>query len=300
MGAQGGRSSRSFIENVLGGGQSTRSGLYHAFSTIPVTPRPNPPAATTASQIREAEERFQKRLTKIREILPIKLGRSVPDDGDLMLGDARRLKLAVLFVDICKFSEIPSVEDSEQDEVLARLNLFMAEMLWIVRKHGGEFEKNTGDGLMAYFKNGSEHESTRCAVDAAVTMHCYNDQVISPQFTQFGIPKIRFRVGIETGTVTVANVGIAGGTHRSLVAIGITANVACKLMSLMPDGGIVIGNYARSLLPQEWQKETSFIGPLPGYVLRRDSTTPFPAWELKYRVPSSSLALNLVPMFGQR
>jgi class 3 adenylate cyclase len=238
-------------------------------------------------------------LTKLRDILPIKAGRVVPDDDDLMIGDARRLRLAVLFLDICGFSRIPNEEEGEQDEVLRLLNLFMAEMLQVVKMHGGDFEKNTGDGLMAYFKQGSEVECAQGAVDAAVTMHCYNDQVLSPRLKSIGLPEIKFRVGIEAGLVTVANVGVRG-PHHSIVAIGTTPNVACKLMSLVQNGGIVLGHYTRCLLPYDWQEKTASIGPLPGYVIK-GTATPYPAWELKYRAPyMPNWALGLSGTLGRR
>jgi class 3 adenylate cyclase len=221
----------------------------------------------------------------------------VPADDDLPIGDARRLRLAVLFLDVCGFSQIPSFDDNDQDQVLKVLNLFMAEMLQVVRAHGGDFEKNTGDGLMAYFKDGSEAQCTQRAVDAAVTMHCYNDQVISPRLKRLGLPEIKFRVGIETGLVTVANVGVRGD-HHSLVAIGNVPNIACKLMNLIRDGGIVVGNYTRNLLSEDWRKEINSVGPLPGYVIH-GTTTPYPAWELKYRAPSATnWASGLAGMLG--
>jgi len=256
-----------------------------AGASIPISPSPARPAATTQSRIQQAEDRFQKRLDKLREILPIKTGRVVPDDDDLMIGDARRLTLAILFLDICKFSQIPNDQSDQQDNVLKLLNLFMAEMLQVVKMHGGEFEKNTGDGLMAYFKGSSEAEGIMKAVDAAVTMHCYNDQVMSPRFREIGLPEIKFRVGIDSGLVTIANVGVHGGNHRSLVAIGTIPNVACKLMTVIPDGGIVIGHHIRNLLSEDWKKETISVGPLAGFVIKGTST-PYPAWELRYRVPN--------------
>jgi class 3 adenylate cyclase len=202
-----------------------------------------------------------------------------------------------LFLDICKFSQIPNYEPGEQDNVLKVLNLFMAEMLQVVKMHNGEFEKNTGDGLMAYFADASEAEAAKRALDAAITMHCYNDQVISPRLEAMGLQKVKFRVGIEQGTVTVANVGIHGGSHRSLVAIGSTANVACKLMALIQDGGIVIGNRTKSLLPQSWQAHTTSIGPLPAYVIR-GTETPYPAWEVTYRVPDTGWAAAVTGLGG--
>jgi adenylate cyclase len=289
----------SVLGGLSGSRPTQRSGLYDAFwgAPIPITSRPEQPAATTSSRIQQAEERFEKRLARLRDILPVRTGRVVPDDDDLMIGDARRLKLAVLFLDICKFSQISNEDPDQQDQVLKLLNLFMAEMLQIVKMHGGEFEKNTGDGLMAYFNEASEPQSAMRAVDAAVTMHCYNDQVISPRLQRIGLPKIRFRVGIETGLVTIANVGVHGGSHRSLVAIGTTPNIACKLMTLIDNGGIVIGNRTRDFLSEDWKKETTSLGSLPGFVLK-GTNNPYPAWELNYRVPvltNWALALSGMP-----
>jgi len=273
----------------LGGNVQPRmSGLASlAGMSIPITPTPDQPAYTTYSRIQQAGERFDKRLARLQEILPIKSGRVVPDDGDLLIGDARRLKLAVLFLDICKFSRLPNEEPHEQDNVLKLLNLFMAEMLQVVKMHGGEFEKNTGDGLMAYFNMGSEEESTKSAIDAALTMHCYNDQVVSPRLKANGLPEVKFRVGIEAGQVTIANVGVHGGDHRSHVAIGSPSNIACKLMSLIPGGGIVMGGHTQALLSSDWKRETTSLGTLPGFVYK-GTQTPYPAWELKYRVPDTS------------
>jgi class 3 adenylate cyclase len=117
-------------------------------------------------------------------------------------------------------------------------------------------------------------------------MHHYNDHVISPRLEKLGLPRVKFRVAIDTGSVIVANVGIKGGErdHRSLVAIGTTANIACKLMALLPDGGIVLGNSARHHLTPDWRAETTPHGTLPGYV-SKGTSTPYPAWLVKYRAP---------------
>lgn len=257
------------------------------------------PPATRLTRIQEAEDRFDKRLKRLTDILPIRNGRVVPEDDDLLIGDARRLTLAVLFLDICGFSLLANEDPSQQDTVLKIVNLFMAEMLQVVKIHEGDFEKNTGDGLMAYFKCSSEVESTQHAVEAAVTMHCYNDQVISPRFKEMGLPEIKFRVGIEVGSVTIAKVGIHGGSHRSMVAIGTPANIACKLMTLIPNGGIVVGDYIRGRLSESWKQQTSFLGPLPNFVLK-GRQNPYPAWELKYRAPKNlpSWALGLGGILG--
>jgi class 3 adenylate cyclase len=90
-------------------------------------------------------------------------------------------------------------------------------------------------------------------------------------------------VGIDSGPVIIGNVGIRG-KHRSHVAIGNTANVACKAMFLLPQGGIVLGNRARNNLSTAWQNETVNLGQISSYFIQGTSL-PYTGWELKYRVP---------------
>src|SRR5450631_1860661 len=80
-------------------------------------------------------------------------GRVVPGDDDLAIGEGRRLDLAVMFLDISGFSRRWSVTPGQQDMMLRTLNLFFTEMIKIAEDYGGTVEKNTGDGLMAYFES---------------------------------------------------------------------------------------------------------------------------------------------------
>ena len=87
-------------------------------------------------------------------------GRVIPEEDQLAIGEGKHFpELAVLFLDICGFSNLPNWTTEEQKTILKTLNLFMGEMLAIVRDFGGIFEKNTGDGLMAYFGEGSRSVS---------------------------------------------------------------------------------------------------------------------------------------------
>lgn len=276
---------------------SNLSVLYSAMMSAQTESAPPPrpefkqPPKTSSLELAKSVERFEKRAAELDKESPIKTGRAIPGHDDLKIGSGRQLTLAILFLDICKFSQIASGNLTEQSQVLKLLNFFVAEMLYVVREHGGEFEKNTGDGIMAYFAGSDEEDAAQRAVHAAVTMHCYYDQAVSPRLTRKGIPTVKFRVGIDIGEVTLANVGIAGGDHRSVVAIGTAANVACKLMTLIPEGGIAIGNAALHYLPL-WRSSVRPLGGLSGFVMS-GSTTPYPAWEVTYRVPSQQ---NTIPL----
>jgi class 3 adenylate cyclase len=238
------------------------------------------------------KQRIIERLLKRRNVLDERInavvqGRTVPDLDDVSIGSGSQCPLAILFLDICGFSTLPNWFPQEQKRVLALMNLFMAEMISIVREFEGHFEKNTGDGLMAYFGEGAKSDADRVkpAVEAATVMHYFNDNVLGPYLESTKIPKLRFRVGIDVGPVTLARIGVksADSDYNSMVAIGTTANVACKLMNLIPDGGICVGEHAYRSLPNDWamrctrsDRPTIFV-----YVATQQ---PYPGWVLDYRL----------------
>lgn len=248
---------------------------------------PTAPSKLTYGYRRNVTERLAKRINVLADrIGNVGEGRVVSSPDEITIGSGRQLELSILFLDICGFSTLANWSFDEHKRVLALMNIFMAEMLSIVRDFGGTFEKNTGDGLMAYFGEGciSNDDRVKPAVEAAVTMHYVNDEYLTPQLTALGLPPVTFRIGTDVGPITLAKVGVSGGTHNSLVAIGTPANVACKLMNLIPAGGICIGDFARRHLPNNWPGRCTKLQAQTGFIYRQDNT-PYPAWTLDYRIP---------------
>ena len=198
-------------------------------------------------------------------------GKVVPEAPDLTIGTGRRLKMAIMFLDICDFSSRPSEFKDEQEQLLAILNLFFTEMIRIIGDYGGTVEKNTGDGLMAYFDDGGSNppeNGTHRAVSCALTMMAANEYLINPILQRTGIKEINFRVCIDYGTVTIARLG-AAKRFNAIVAIGTTANVASKMLSAAKAGDILIGSSAKGELPQLWQQNWTEIHTIDtGWVYR--------------------------------
>jgi adenylate cyclase len=92
---------------------------------------------------------------KIAAAPALQSGRVVPEDDDLAIGQGKRLAMAILFLYISGFSKRRSESKEEQGMILKILNLFFTEMIRIAEEYGGTVEKNTGDGLMAYFEDES-------------------------------------------------------------------------------------------------------------------------------------------------
>jgi adenylate cyclase len=246
------------------------------------------PSKWTQNFKQRVEERLEKRLHLLEERLDaVVKGRVVPDVDDLSIGTGTQHQLAVLFLDICDFSQLPNWLADDQKKVLALMNLFMSEMISMVRDFDGHFEKNTGDGLMAYFGEGAKSDAERVkpAAEAAAAMHYFNDNILGPLLDSYGIARLKFRIGIDVGPVTLARVGVksADSNYSSLVAIGTTANLSCKLMELIPNGGICIGEYAFKNLPNNWSSRCIKCQSSTGYVYVA-TQQPYPAWILDYRL----------------
>jgi class 3 adenylate cyclase len=201
-------------------------------------------------------------------------GRVVPGDEDLAIGEGRRLNVAVLFLDISGFSNRPSETVQEQDQLLRILNLFFSEMIKIAEDYGGTVEKNTGDGLLAYYENGggtSPEGAVKRAVASALTMFAANYYLIRPILLSTPAPEIVFRVSIDYGPITVARLGAARRFNAN-VAIGATANFASKMLALAAPGEIVLGETAKDQLPLFWQVRFAELATLDtGWTFRSDN-----------------------------
>lgn len=191
-------------------------------------------------------------------------GRVLPGEDDLVFGTGRRVKAAVLFLDICGYSSRHSETHWEQDMLLRALTLFFGEMVRLVEEYGGAVEKNTGDGLMAYFEDGGGTPAApgvRRALSAALTMFHVTDGAINIVLRNSSLEPFRFRVGLEYGWITVAKLG-AARRFGSLAAVGTTANMASKMLACGGPGDLILGQAAKVELPPGLQ--TDYCTPLTG------------------------------------
>ncbi|MGV8948746.1 MAG: adenylate/guanylate cyclase domain-containing protein [Candidatus Paracaedibacter sp.] len=184
------------------------------------------------------------------------LGRTIPSEGSLALGTGKRIKIAVMFLDISQFSSLMMEEEIDQRNILDSLNLFFTEMIRIAEDYSGIVEKNTGDGLMVYFADEGPLglltvSGAKKAVACALTMFSTHKSFISSMLSKLGTPSFDFRICIDYGWVTIANIG-AARRFGAFVAIGLTANRASKMLTLAKPNEILIGENVRSLLPQPW------------------------------------------------
>jgi len=170
--------------------------------------------------IEDHAELVDERLEDIPE------GEKMPDPEDMRIHDAKEFRLGIVFLDINDFTEYTS--DNPDKDVLFMLNMFIPKAMKLVREMDGAFEKNTGDGLLAYF--GAEEDDETIAETvlfyyAMVQLLLHSG--VNPILKDYNIEPISISAGAALGETYISRIGIHSLSRRT--AVSTTANVAAKL-----------------------------------------------------------------------
>jgi adenylate cyclase len=151
-------------------------------------------------------------------------------------------EVSVLFADLAGFTSFS--EGREPREVSEMLNAYFEVAIPpIVRQHGGEIDRLIGDAIMATWgTRGDQPDHAERAVNAAAALQMETARLAAahPDWP-------RFRAAVNTGEALVGVVGAESG--RSYTVIGDTVNVAARLESRAPTGGVVVGGGTLRAVP---------------------------------------------------
>ena len=151
-------------------------------------------------------------------------------------------EISVLFADLQGFTAFS--ESHQPDEVTRMLNEYFAVAVPAVKTpYGGEIDRIIGDALMVTFnKRGDQPDHAQRAAGAGLALQR------ATSFLAKGHPDWpQFRVGINSGQVSVSLLGASGG--RTHTIIGDTVNIASRIEGQAPAGGVAIGPDTKALLP---------------------------------------------------
>jgi class 3 adenylate cyclase len=175
-------------------------------------------------------------------------------------------EVSVLFADLCAFTSF--AETHTPGEVQAMLNTYFEATLPAMTAHGARLDRFLGDAVMVTFNVAAEQpDHARRAARAAIAFQHAALGVVAnhPDWP-------RFRVGVNSGEAAVGVVGSAG--DRGYTVLGDTVNVASRLESLAPEGGVAIGHSTlRNLVGAR-------VSPL-GAVTVKGRAEPVEAWSLE-------------------
>ena len=107
-------------------GQSFQNSLASLLAVLKI---PQVPTKWTKRYLQEMINRSDRRIEVLSDrIEGVTLGRVMPDRDQVTIGSGKHFRLSILFLDICSFSARPNWTIDEQRNMLAMMNLFMAEM----------------------------------------------------------------------------------------------------------------------------------------------------------------------------
>lgn len=146
----------------------------------------------------------------------------------------RLRQVSILFVDIAESTAM--LQRLGAEDALALVNGALETFARIVRQHGGEVLRFTGDGLKAAFGTRARREDdARQAVRAGLRLIEAAGQHGRQVARTLRIERFGVRVGIHTGTVL-----LGGGAEADRTAMGHAVHVAARMEQSAPAGRLRI------------------------------------------------------------
>lgn len=169
---------------------------------------------------------------------PPSVVKKVMGDSSVISTSGKKKEITILFSDIKDFTRLSS--DMNPDHIQGILNEYFEAMTHIVFKYEGTLDKFIGDGLMVFFGDPEDQpdHALRC-VQAALEMQEKTKAMSEKWYQERGCP-IAIRIGINTGIAVVGNMGSA--KRLSYTALGSSVNLAQRLESAAPVGGILVSH----------------------------------------------------------
>ncbi|MBE0411267.1 MAG: adenylate/guanylate cyclase domain-containing protein [Anaerolineales bacterium] len=176
-------------------------------------------------------------------------------------------KLAtILYADVVASTNLS--QHLEPDEVLDIMDHALKRLAEPGEAHGGHVTRFQGDGFKAVFGLPLAHENDpEQAVRAGLEILEVAQEIAQEWQKQLGIPNFQVRVGINTGMVAAG-----GETEAEDTVMGRAVNLAARLESAAPPGGLLISHHTyRHVFNVESQdpiQAKGFDRPVEVYLIR--------------------------------
>ena len=126
----------------------------------------------------------------------------------------------------------------EPEDTVTLLNEYFSEMTALIFKYGGTIDKFIGDGILIFFGDPINYENNaERAIRMAIDMRKIT-QELRKHWLEYGSSNIDICSGINTGYVTVGNVG--SEAQMNYTVIGHQVNIAHRLQLEAKAGQILI------------------------------------------------------------
>lgn len=151
----------------------------------------------------------------------------------LKLGGEEK-RMSIMLCDIKNFTGISEKTKSNPEELTTMINKILTPLTDIILSHNGTIDKYIGDCIMAFWNapidvEQHEQKAAQAAYDMQKAMPSIN-QSIKDTLETYGLSEIGIRVGINSGTCIVGNIG--SNQRFDYSVLGDTVNLAARLESL--------------------------------------------------------------------
>jgi adenylate cyclase len=148
----------------------------------------------------------------------------------------KRIDGSVMFADIVGFTQI--AEDIRPEETVSILNKYFSLITRACELNHGMVDKYLGDGIMLVFGAPQPDENHRFhAIRCALLVQRLVEHE-NLQREKLGLFPVKFRIGINSGTMLAGNMG--SRERMEYTVVGDTVNLASRLCSISNSGQIVI------------------------------------------------------------
>ncbi len=164
--------------------------------------------------------------------------------------EGRKAELTVLFSDIRGFTTIS--EGLQPDQLATLMNLYLGAMTEVIRKRRGTLDKYIGDAIMAFWGAPvGDAEHARNAVITALEMQ-QALHGLNPELLAKGWPELKIGVGVNTGTMTVGDMG--SPVRKAYTVMGDAVNLGSRLEGITKQYGvgIIVGDATRDLTRKDF------------------------------------------------
>lgn len=184
-----------------------------------------------------AEARTKRQFTELfGQYVPPELVEEMAKSPESYDMQGRNAELTVLFSDVRSFTTIS--EGMEPQALTAMMNEYLGAMTEIVRDHKGTLDKYIGDAIMAFW--GAPVSNQNHATDAVITAMLMQEclQGLAEPFKAKGWPVLQIGVGLNTGVMTVGDMG--SDVRRAYTVMGDAVNAGARLEGLTKEYGVGI------------------------------------------------------------
>lgn len=170
-------------------------------------------------------------------------------------GESR--EMTVLFSDVRGFTTISEGLDPKQLTKL--MNEFLTPMTHVIHHSRGTIDKYMGDAIMAFWGAPlADQNHARHALQAAIDMIAALGK-LQQEFAAKGWPPINIGVGLNSGLMTVGNMG--SEFRMAYTVMGDAVNLGSRLESLTKNYGvnIIVSEFTKDLVPDFVYRELDVV-----------------------------------------